>query len=213
LRACPRKYGEKGTLVTTRLQQTRKTKRKIVEVGESSQQGRERGFARECSTARTKRKAGVLGESSQRGREEGIVGIGSEEDEEVQCMGTVDRWDEPKLATKLGQWRLVESVKRGDGNCFFYSIGEALGLFHGLENLGVRTKLRKEVTSVLVEGSGPEEWGSIEGPYREMIKGKATEAADLEILQRSEQEWVSHWIWKRCTMEGGRHGMAGKGEP
>ncbi len=36
-----------------------------------------------------------------------------------------------------------------------------------------------------------------------MIIGKATEAAELEMLLRSEQEWVDHWICKRCTMDRG----------
>ena len=69
LRACPGKYGERETFAANRLQQTGKAKRKMEELGENSQQGRDKGFALEHNSAKTKRKAGALGKSAQQGRD------------------------------------------------------------------------------------------------------------------------------------------------
>jgi hypothetical protein len=98
---------------------------------------------------------------------------------------------------------LTESDKRGDGNCYVYSIGEAMGLFYGQEDKGVSSCLRQKVSEVLKEGSRLGEGNVPEGPYRVMIREKATTPSEVRILQRSEQEWVDHWILKRCGRDYG----------
>jgi hypothetical protein len=100
-------------------------------------------------------------------------------------------------------WGLAELIKKGDGNCYFYNIGEAMGLLYGQENTDVSTKLRKEVSEVLKEGSRLGGRGEPDGIYRDTIQGKATEPSEVCMLQKSEQEWVDHWIWKRCERNRG----------
>jgi hypothetical protein len=172
LRVCPRRYGEREKPVTSK-----------AEPGESSTVNRDDSASRQG-----KRKAREGGEGSG----------GNTTEEQVQITGIIENRDEPRRTDKLNQWGLTESVKKGDGNCYFYSIGEAMGLFYGQKNKAVSTELRKKVSEVLKEGSRFGGRGEPEGVYRGMIKGKATKPSEVRMLQRSEQEWVDHWIWKRC---------------
>jgi hypothetical protein len=108
MRKCPKRYDEREVLVVERAQPGKSGLLKQTAYTQRS------GKRNTCET----------GEA----HEEATSG------EEVQITGTVERRDEPWRADKLNQWGLAESVKRGDGNCYVYSIGEALGLFCGLKN-------------------------------------------------------------------------------
>jgi hypothetical protein len=153
-RVCPVKYGEREVLVASK-------------APEGSSLGRLADANRKGKRKACHKERGGMSEPGEDG---------------VQITGTIERRGGPRIADKLNQWGLAESTKRGDGNCYFYNIGEAMGLFYGYEDERFSIGLRKRVSEVLTKGSRLGEKGEPDGMYRDMTKGKATEPWEVHML-------------------------------
>jgi len=115
---------------------------------------------------------------------------------------------------KMVEWGRERAPKSPDGNCFYYSLGEALDLFEGYANLAVSQNLRVQLATTMNNNqeqfmrdvlSARANWGG--GGFVEVGEGdwrqvSAPSKADLAIRALGDSEFFEFWVKEKVFTDG-----------